>query len=270
MQVCTKMLGGRKPDYRKASQRRKARAKEPMAARTFYPGKVRFSTGFLRSLRADFAAGKASVGCVCMFNRSRSQALAVFLRRIFPSEGLGKVHVTSAGIGATLGQTISGKTAKVLSGMGITGGEVAALRTSQVDANFVDRNNLIVVMEHSHRRHILERFPQARGKVFLVTELGALRKVPEGMPDPKGETLDVFYYQTRELQRIAKRVAATVKSLVGGNFPALPSGSREPKKERALTVQNHYEPYPEPTTSIGQAIKEEAMLQRLLKKRSSR
>ena len=79
-------------------------------------------------------------------------------------------------------------------------------------------------MEQSHRQQIIDRFPEASGKVFLVTELGSLRKLPVGMPDPKGEPLDVFYYQTHELERISRRVVASIKTLISGKFPDLPSG----------------------------------------------
>ncbi len=79
-------------------------------------------------------------------------------------------------------------------------------RSQPLTRRLADEAALIVVMTANHAQAVVSQFPEARGKVKLLTSFGTGRQ-PEGIPDPIGLSLDV-YRRTRD--RIDSAVADLV------------------------------------------------------------
>ncbi len=143
----------------------------------------------------------ALIVAVCTGNICRSpMAEALIRRRLGPG---GNWEVLSAGVAAPQDQPASEEAVESLREWEI---DLSGHRSRPLTRKLVDRADLLVVMTAAHGQEILRRFPEARGKVRLLTSFGTARQ-PENIPDPIGLSLDV-YRKTRD--RIDSAVADLV------------------------------------------------------------
>ncbi len=70
-------------------------------------------------------------------------------------------------------------------------------RSRPLTRELVEESDLVVGMTESHVQEALRLAPKARGRIFLVTGLGASAR-PPGVPDPIGGPLEL-YRKTRDL-----------------------------------------------------------------------
>ncbi|SAK39270.1 protein tyrosine phosphatase [Caballeronia fortuita] len=119
----------------------------------------------------------ASVLVVCEGNICRSPMGAELLRQRLPS-----AHVGSAGIGALVGHPADPHAQDVMRSNGF---DISTHRAAQLGAANCREAELILVMQASQKRHLEERYPSARGRIF---QLGHFSKFE--VPDPyrKGRT----------------------------------------------------------------------------------
>lgn len=101
---------------------------------------------------------------VCTGNICRSPAAQYLLaRRLEKSDWRGQVQ--SSGIGALVGQPADATTQAMMIAQGIDLGEHRARQTTALQLR---EASLVLVMENHHREAVLDIFPAARGKTFLL------------------------------------------------------------------------------------------------------
>lgn len=117
---------------------------------------------------------------VCTGNICRSPLAQALLLRQAP-----QLAVSSAGIGALVGYPADAHAIAVGQQQGL---DLSAHRARQINAEITHAHDLILVMEPGQTRWITERFPQARGRVFLLGHWTDKQPVP----DPYQQSLQQF------------------------------------------------------------------------------
>ncbi|MGB9791372.1 MAG: low molecular weight protein arginine phosphatase [Thermacetogeniaceae bacterium] len=108
---------------------------------------------------------------VCTGNTCRSPMAEHIARRLLEEKGLrGEIEVASAGLAALPGAPASAEARDVLRGMGI---DLSGHQAVQLSRKQVEDADLIFTMTASQKRQLLELYPEARGKVFVLKEYGA-------------------------------------------------------------------------------------------------
>ena len=99
---------------------------------------------------------------LCVGNICRSPMAQVLLEHACRAH---KVSVTSAGLDAMVGHPADPMAQEMVKA---AGRDLAGHRAQQVSALLCRQHDLILVMEQSHKAELLRRYPEARGKVFLM------------------------------------------------------------------------------------------------------
>jgi len=108
---------------------------------------------------------------VCVGNICRSPAAEILLRNALASSA---ITVTSAGLGARVGEAMEPKARQVLEGHGHSAQTFIA---RQITSDIVNQSDLILVMENAHIKQVLNIAPHARGKVFLLGKWQSDREI---------------------------------------------------------------------------------------------
>ena len=123
-----------------------------------------------------------SVLVVCAGNICRSPTAEYVLK----SKLVGKsVKVSSAGLTALEGRTADSIAQQIALQRGI---DMSEHQGRQVDSKLVAQNSLILVMEQRHIDDLCARYPQARGKTFLLGKWLGEKEVP----DPYRQSTEAF------------------------------------------------------------------------------
>ena len=109
-----------------------------------------------------------SILFVCTGNQYRSPIAAAYLRRLLKERGLAGWSVESAGTWAAPGQPLASDAGRDAVSLGL---DVRGHRTQLVDKALLGRFDLILVMENGHREALRIEFPEARDRVFLLSEM---------------------------------------------------------------------------------------------------
>lgn len=144
---------------------------------------------------------------VCTGNSCRSPMAKGYLQHLLKERP--DINVISAGVAATSGMPATSETIKVMAEAGVDiSGHFARRLTNEI----IHKADLILVMEKNHKEIILQRAPEAEGKVYLLKEFGRDSKVNQqedlDIPDPIGKPLE-FYQKCftiikEEVERITK------------------------------------------------------------------
>ena len=117
---------------------------------------------------------------VCTANRYRSPIAEVcFKRKIEKHSNDGEWDVLSAGTWTTDGLP---PMAEAIEDARQSGLDIRAHRSGEVSKVLINRSDLTLVMEHSHKEALQQEFPQHREKIFLLTEIA--RGIAYDIPDP--------------------------------------------------------------------------------------
>jgi len=71
---------------------------------------------------------------------------------------------------------------------------------------------IILVMEEHHRRAVLELYPDAAGKIYLLKEFAGITGEPLGVKDPYGGSREIY---SRTLEEIREAVKKVIDKLAG-------------------------------------------------------
>ncbi len=137
---------------------------------------------------------------VCTGNTCRSSMAEALFRKML--QDLGKqdeIQVESYGIAAVEGQPASEYARKVMEmeGIDLKGHKARQFREEVLDAD------LILTMTQSHKDYIVNRFPKAKGKVFLLGEfVGDYSEIS----DPFGQGIEVYEKVAKELKEKMSKI----------------------------------------------------------------
>lgn len=106
---------------------------------------------------------------VCTGNTCRSSMAEALLKKIL--EDIGKntkgIKIKSAGTAAMENQPATPQAISVMREMGI---DLSSHRATLLTPKLIDEADLILTMTLDHKRRILEMYPEAHGKVYLLKE----------------------------------------------------------------------------------------------------
>jgi protein-tyrosine phosphatase len=122
---------------------------------------------------------------VCTGNICRSPLAEAYIKSKIKDED--QIRVFSAGLETTPGKPVNPVAEVIGRQYGLSLGEH---RTTPINREMVLQADLIVVMEYSQRQRLLARYPEAQGKVLLLSSFrsGILTQIP----DPYGGTIEQF------------------------------------------------------------------------------
>ncbi|MCG7536355.1 low molecular weight protein-tyrosine-phosphatase [Pseudoalteromonas sp. OOF1S-7] len=123
-----------------------------------------------------------SVLMVCAGNICRSPTAEYLLKSKLEGKN---IEVSSAGLTALAGKSADNMAQKLANEHGI---DMSAHQGRQLTASVVSENSLILVMEHRHMTDLCGRFPQARGKTFLLGKWIGDKEIP----DPYRQSREAF------------------------------------------------------------------------------
>ncbi|WP_125717063.1 low molecular weight protein-tyrosine-phosphatase [Pseudoalteromonas rubra] len=123
-----------------------------------------------------------SVLMVCAGNICRSPTAEYILKKKLDKTA---VSVSSAGLTAMKGKPADSMAQALASEQGI---DMSQHQGRQLDSALVAQNSLILVMEHRHLDDLCSRYPEARGKTFLLGKWIGDKEVP----DPYRQSREAF------------------------------------------------------------------------------
>lgn len=112
-----------------------------------------------------------SILVVCEGNICRSPMAEGLLAAALP-----KSRVSSAGLGALVGNPADETAVRLLRGLGI---DISDHRAIQITKQMCLQSDVVLVMEAEQRKRLEEMYPQARGRIFRLGEL-----TKHDVPDP--------------------------------------------------------------------------------------
>ncbi|MFI5349297.1 MAG: PEP/pyruvate-binding domain-containing protein [Elusimicrobiota bacterium] len=148
--------------------------------------------------------GKKRVLFVCAANHSRSPLAERILQDRLRGAGITNIEVGSRGLGAWSGGSMNSLSHDVLDERGIKHDAHYARALTRGD---VRRASLLLVMEQYQKAEIENRFPQAKGKVFLLTEYGGQK----GPIIDKPHTIEVFRHIADQMEDSMDGIVARLK-----------------------------------------------------------
>ena len=119
--------------------------------------------------------------------------------------------VASAGVFAGYGGSASEDAIKALLEVGI---DVSAHQSQPVTAELVHAADLILVMTGQHLADVLREYPDAEDRTHLITAFGDSDS-PSEIPDPIGQSIDVYRWTRDQLAAAATDVVLHVKERWG-------------------------------------------------------
>ena len=127
---------------------------------------------------------------ICTGNSCRSVMAAEMFKKMLGVDN-DKIRVLSAGVGTAPGMHASDYTIKVLQREGV---DATKHRSVAVSKNMIQEADLVITMERYHKNRILEIDPGAKGKVYVLRELG---KAPDEIVEPEildpiGRPMEVY------------------------------------------------------------------------------
>jgi len=151
--------------------------------------------------------------CVCTGNTCRSPMAEYILRRDLGS-GSGW-FVQSAGVYAGEGSHASPEAVTALREKQI---DLSPHRSRPLSQDLVQRASLILVMTRHHYVDVLRMFPEADGRVFLMTAFSSAGAGAD-VPDPIGQSLDVYRWTREQLASASTDVILYMKDRWGLSSP---------------------------------------------------
>ena len=134
---------------------------------------------------------------VCTGNICRSPFAEGLLKKLVQKKGLDDIVADSAGLLALTGNSATGLAQKVAAEYDV---DLSGHIAKSVKEDIVDRSDLILVMEKSHAKNLLDAFPKAEGKVFLIRRFARFGSKNRGVADPYGLNYEAYRFCFLDIQ----------------------------------------------------------------------
>lgn len=152
-----------------------------------------------------------SVLFVCTANRFRSPiAAALFNKHLLKNGSTYEWQVGSAGTWAEPGLLVAPSARWILDNLGL---DLQAHRARRVDRELLASQDLILVMENSHREALQVEFPEMKDRIYLLTN--ATIGMAYDVPDPGVAPGDTFLSIGRELSELMEKGFQKIYMLAG-------------------------------------------------------
>jgi tRNA threonylcarbamoyl adenosine modification protein (Sua5/YciO/YrdC/YwlC family) len=138
---------------------------------------------------------------VCTGNSCRSVMAKGLLEK--EKRGSADLKVMSAGTAAFSGLSPTKETIEIMLKEGI---DTSGNKTQGVSSSLVNRADLILAMEPKHKHFLIERYPQAKNKVFLLKEYKNENVREPSIKDPIGQPMEVYREVLEEIKKEIERI----------------------------------------------------------------
>jgi len=128
---------------------------------------------------------------VCIGNICRSPFAQGLFTKLVRQEGHIGFHAESAGLLALPGNSATFLAQKVAVEHGV---DLAGHKAKRLSQELVDRSELILVMEKSHKDELLADFSEATDKTFLIRRFARFGSRSRGVADPYGLKYDTYRF----------------------------------------------------------------------------
>ena len=147
---------------------------------------------------------------VCTGNSCRSPMAEWILKDLLNQQGVENLVVESAGTMAPENRLATNYTLMVMVERGI---DIASHRSRMLTEQMVEKADLILVMEKSHKLFIEEMVPSAKEKVFLLKFFGS-GGYDQDVQDPIGRDLEFYRHCREELEKEVERILPDIIRLI--------------------------------------------------------
>ncbi|MFH1581963.1 MAG: low molecular weight protein arginine phosphatase [Pseudomonadota bacterium] len=134
---------------------------------------------------------------VCTGNICRSPFAEGLLKKLAQENGLDDIVTDSAGLLALPGNSATGLAQKVAAEYDI---DLSLHIAKPATEDIVNRSDLILAMENSHVKNLLDAFPEAEGKVSLIRRFARFGSKDRGVADPYGLNYDAYRFCFLDIQ----------------------------------------------------------------------
>jgi len=149
---------------------------------------------------------------VCTGNTCRSAMAEALLKKMLQEKGLSHVTVKSCGVGASPQFTVPPVVKQLMAEEGIN---ISQHRPQRLDEEIVSKADLILVMEKYHYDTLIDSFPEAESKTFLLKEFTNehLKGNNElNIYDPIGQSPEVYRYCKEEIKKCLEKLITTIQT----------------------------------------------------------
>ncbi|MDI6688450.1 MAG: low molecular weight protein arginine phosphatase [Desulfobacterales bacterium] len=134
---------------------------------------------------------------VCTGNICRSPFAEGLLKKLSQENGLDNIISDSAGLLALPGNSATALAQKVAAEYDV---DLSGHMAKSVKEDIVNRSDLILAMENSHVKNLLDAFPEAEDKVFLIRRFASFGSKDRGVADPYGLNYDAYRFCFLDIQ----------------------------------------------------------------------
>jgi len=139
-----------------------------------------------------------------MGNICRSPFAECLLKKLVQKKGVDDIVADSAGLLALTGNSASDMAQKVAAEYDV---DLSGHIAKSVKEDIVDRSDLILIMEKAHAKSLLDAFPKAEGKVFLIRHFAGFGSRNRGIADPYGLNYEAYRFCFLDIHDCVSRLA---------------------------------------------------------------